>query len=316
MRYLEFRKLIKFGNSSYIISIPGKWLKKNKLNKGDVINLYEDKDNRLILSAGAIQAKEEKEFLIETEKKDLDRIKAELYKAYTDGFDVIKLKGNNLNNNSEEIRSILNNFVAVEIIEQTSDKLIAKNLLNTEDVNINDVIRRIDIIIRSMITDSSKCIDTKDCSPILKRDLDVNRLCFMLERILKNALNDPNISKKIDMQGVDLLHLWYIVTNLEAIGDEVKRIARFLTIVKFNSSQKEEFLELYFEIEESYLDVINSFYKKDKELAFEVSLRKENLHEKCSKFLERNSTSQIGGMVEKMKALVSWIKTIALFSYD
>ena len=33
----EFRKLMAFGNSSYVVSVPKAWVEKNRLKKGDVL---------------------------------------------------------------------------------------------------------------------------------------------------------------------------------------------------------------------------------------------------------------------------------------
>ncbi|MAF51143.1 MAG: hypothetical protein CMH64_03555 [Nanoarchaeota archaeon] len=313
---MEFRKLIKFGNSSYIISVPGSWLKRNQLSKGDVVCLEEEGNSKLIVYSKLEKEKKEKKILIDTSGKNLDVIIEEIYRAYTDGVDILSLTGNNIIGLSEGIRRTINNFVAVEIIEQTSDKIVAKNFLNVDDVKVKDVIRRIDIILRSMLRDSIGCVGTNSCSAVVQRDVDVNRLCFMLERILKNAMNNPEISRKVELSGIRLLHTWYIVMNLESIGDEVKRIARFLDAIDFNKKQKEELCNLYIDIEKSYLDVMKAYYKSDKKLAFDVNFRKDELHERCNKFVENSELALVGGMMEKMKAMVSWIKTISLVAYE
>jgi len=312
---LDYRKLIKFGSSSYVISLPGNWLKKNKLSKGDIIHLEEDGDSRLILHSNNEKKIDEREILIETGNKTFLRVQGEIYNAYIDGYDVIKLSGDNINSLTKEIREIMNNFVAMEIIEQTNNKIVAKNFLNINDVKVNDVIRRIDIILRSMMEDCISCIEDGDSVSIVNRDFDVNRLCFMLERILRMAMNNPGVSRKIGMSGTELLHLWYIVMNMESIGDEVKRISRFMKSINFNTKQKNELKKLYGDIETSYLDVMKSYYKNDKDLAFDVNFRKDDLQQRCDEFYEKNHLPKLSAMIEKMKALVAWIRTIALFIY-
>lgn len=312
---MDYRKLIKFGSSSYVISLPGYWLKRNKLDKGDIIYLEEDGNSRLVLRSGEDKKEAESELSIDTSKKDFQRVKGEIYNAYIDGYDIIKLAGNNIDSMSDDVRRIINNFVAMEIIEQTNDKIVAKNFLNINDVKISDVIRRIDIILRSMIQDSLECIDGKSCNTIINRDLDVNRLCFMLERILRAAMNNPQVSRQIGLSGTNLLHSWYIIMNLERIGDEVKRISRFLNSINFNTRQRNQLRKIYAEIEIAYLDVMKAYYKNDRELAFDVNFRKEKLHEKCNLFYEKNHLPKLSAMTEKMKALVAWIRTIALFVY-
>ncbi len=312
---MDYRKLIKFGNSSYVVSLPGSWLKKNKLSKGDIIHLEEDGDSRLILHTNNEKKLDEKEILIETKNKTFPRVQGEIYNAYIDGYDVIKLSGENIGLFAKDIRDIMNNFVAIEIIEQTNNKIVAKNFLNISDVKVNDVIRRIDIILRSMMEDCISCIEDGDSVSIINRDVDINRFCFMLERILRTAMNNPGVSRKIGISGTELLNLWYIVMNMESIGDEVKRISRFMKSMNFNSKQKNELKQLYCDIEKSYLDVMKAYYKNDKDLAFEVNFRKDDLHDRCDKFYEKNHLPKLSAMIEKMKALVAWIRTIALFVY-
>ena len=41
---MEFRKLISFGKTSFVMSLPKGWVVKNKLKKGDLIALEERED--------------------------------------------------------------------------------------------------------------------------------------------------------------------------------------------------------------------------------------------------------------------------------
>ena len=70
---VEFRKLISFGKTSFVMSIPKAWVTKNNLKKGDLIVLQE-KENNLLLSPEA-NAHEK-----ELEKKDLNKHLSITYK--------------------------------------------------------------------------------------------------------------------------------------------------------------------------------------------------------------------------------------------
>ena len=74
---MEYRKLIKFGNSSHVISIPNNWLKKNNLNKGDTVYLDENGGKELVLTP------EKKENVIE-DKEKLRKGGIEFYKLSPD----------------------------------------------------------------------------------------------------------------------------------------------------------------------------------------------------------------------------------------
>ena len=46
---MEYRKLISFGKSSYVVSLPKSWVVQNKLKKGDLL-YFDEKEKDLILS--------------------------------------------------------------------------------------------------------------------------------------------------------------------------------------------------------------------------------------------------------------------------
>ena len=69
---MEFRKLIGFGKSSFVVSIPKGWTQRNKLNKGDIVYLHEE-ENALVLSAKEKRfVKEPKRITIRTDGKTIE----------------------------------------------------------------------------------------------------------------------------------------------------------------------------------------------------------------------------------------------------
>src|SRR3989344_3681096 len=49
MSSAEPRKIIKFGNSSHVISLPSSWVKENNLSKGDIVFIEKNGNNELII---------------------------------------------------------------------------------------------------------------------------------------------------------------------------------------------------------------------------------------------------------------------------
>ena len=119
---VDFRKLISFGKSSYVISLPKNWIDKNKLEKGSLISVREDTDN-LVLSPKIESAKEEaKKITISVDNKEYRRIKREIIAAYINNFQTIVLTGKDLKTKAADLRDILHNIMPPEIMEQTSDR--------------------------------------------------------------------------------------------------------------------------------------------------------------------------------------------------
>src|SRR3989344_3545083 len=107
---MEYRKLIKFGNSSHVISLPGSWLKKNKLNKGDLIYFNENSNNELVLTPEIKDIKTEpKDITIETKDKPVSTIKREIIFAYINNYKTIKIIGD-LKDKRKDVEDILHNL--------------------------------------------------------------------------------------------------------------------------------------------------------------------------------------------------------------
>ncbi len=103
---MEHRKLIKFGNSSFIVSLPTDWVKKNRLKKGDLMYYSLENDGIKFCPEFKEEKKELKEITIEL-SDNIDLFRRELISAYIDGYSVVKIKGEDLEANTKEIRNIL-----------------------------------------------------------------------------------------------------------------------------------------------------------------------------------------------------------------
>ena len=71
---MEFRKLIEFGKSSYVISVPRQWVRENGLKKGDIISLEETGGGLIILPKSKETPAEKKSIKISTEDMNLEEI--------------------------------------------------------------------------------------------------------------------------------------------------------------------------------------------------------------------------------------------------
>ncbi len=300
---MDKRKLIKFGSSSYVLSIPNYWLKKNKLIKGDLLYFEENKNGELILFHEVKREDDLKKITIKAEGKSLERLGREILSAYINNFNVIVITGNNLDAIMKEIRKILHSFVALEIVEEDNKKIIAKDFLNLRDVSISENIRRMDIILRGMFEDMVKSVYNDLSKTIYQRDYDVNRFCFIILRAINGAMDNPAVARTLNIQNKDLLPIWRLSVNMEDIGDEIKRVSRFLGAHAhtLDDNMKKSIKNIFLKVEKAYLDVMKSYYTNDIELAFQIDLLKDSLIDDCNKFFEKYPVTGIGRMLERLK---------------
>jgi len=208
---MEFRKLISFGKTSFVMSIPKAWVQKNKLSKGDLLSL-EERDGTLVLSpkTDGPSKIEQKEIIIDTTGKEMNRIVRETVSAYINNFNPIIVRGKDLTEKAPEIRKALGDLIALEVMEQNSDRIVAKDFLNMDKISIESSIKKMDMIIRSILSDSKVLDIEQDYINIYHRDQDINRLNFLIYRAIKHALDNPDALKTYHLLSFKLLKKIYL----------------------------------------------------------------------------------------------------------
>jgi len=313
---VEFRKLISFGKSSYVISLPKNWIDKNKLLKGSLISVNEDMENLILSPKISEEKKEVKEIIINVDGKNFNQIRREIIPAYINNYHVINLVGKELKDKAAEVRDILHNLMALEIMEQTSERIVAKDFVNMEKVNIINLIRKMDIMARAMLEDLnfSTSIHYEN---IAHRDEDVNRITFLLFRAIKFAMSNPNMMKEYKSTPVKLLGYWNIISAIEKISDEIKRVARLSHEVKLQKEMKDELNDIVSDIKKSFTTIMKALYNEDKELAYKVSHSKKQVIKKCDEFYAKYWKKEyVPNVVEKFKNMAVEVHTITRIVYS
>jgi len=306
---MDFRKIIGFGKSSFVVSLPKSWTNRNKLTKGDVVYLLEE-DQKLILSAKEKAfVKEPKRITIRTDSKSTEKLQAEIIAAYLSNYDVFEIKGINLKDNSPEIKKIIQNLAGIELLEQDSSKIIARDLMDTREISIQAIIRRIDIIIRSMIKDATSSIHEDFYESIFHRDADVNRLVFLVKRVIKSAFTDQNIAKKLGRSNLELLKDWNVVSLLESVGDEIKRIAR--EFKQATGKQVKELKKINDELGMQYFLLMKAYHTKKLETAYDVELGHDKRIEALEQIEKKTKDYSTGKLINHMKTLEANLKNMA-----
>lgn len=308
---METRKIISFGNSSYVISLPKDWVRENKLKKGDLISVEEKNDEITLYPGQNDRIAEPKTIVIDIDGKGNDMVQTEIISAYLNNYDIIDVKGKLTSDAAVRIKSILRNLTGIEIIQQDSSKIVAKDLLNINEISIETLIRRIDNIARSILTDSIKCIQENLYEDIYERDEEVNRLVYLAYRVIRAAIIDPKIAKSLGKTNIELLFEQMLIEKLEKVADKAKRIARFLKDANLKDDEKVELESIYNLIKQCYLDVMKSYYKKDLDLAFKVEVAGREKIAKMNEFIKERQNARTHMVIEQMKSMSVSVKNIA-----
>jgi len=261
---MEYRKLIKFGNSSHVISLPKDWLDRQGIKKGDVIYFEENENGDMIISSKEYKDTDEgKNLKINIDGLSDKEIQLEIVSGYIKEFRKIILKGNEIKNKATEIRKILHELIGIEIIEQTKSKIVAKDFLNICEIKLEDLRKRLNSVVMNMIKYSKLGGDESNYKDIKNRDYDANKFTYVLLRVIRRGLEKPNIRKSIGLTKLELAHEQHTVLAMERIADITKWISRTDHEANLTNKEIEELNKIHTIILDNYKLALNSYIKKD-----------------------------------------------------
>jgi len=305
----EPRKIIKFGNSSYIISLPKQWIRDNKLKKGDIVFLTKNSEQDITLSPKEKKQEiESKKMIIEINKMSPNEIQKRIGSAYINNYSEIILKGGI---NKSVISNVLKNAerIGLEVVEQSPTEVIIKDFLNMEELSIKTTMRRMDNTLRAMFEDLKEGLQKKTFGKLISKEMmdsdqRVNKMYFLIWKVSKKGEEWPSILSKIGMSHSELSDTRWIALHLEFIGDEIKRTARILESLSLDDEERKGFLGLIEDLEKNYIKSVTSYHQHDVNLAIEANLEKEELIKRCEKFIEKIKTKKAVFIIEKLKTIV------------
>ncbi len=222
---MESRKIIKFGNSSFVITLPNEWMKDNKLEKGDEVNLGVSNKT---LTISTKEDNEEKRAIIDITNKPLKLFNRELISFYLKNYKFIEIIGDDVLDRIDQIKIFQDKLSSVEIVEINDDKIVFKDLTAPSELNLQNLINEITDMVKMLFAQLIKSDETQKKHAkhffISQLDSNINKLTFLAFKAINYNLD--TISDPIQVKGS--IHYWRLVASFETIGDIIKRIARYL----------------------------------------------------------------------------------------
>lgn len=316
---MKVRKLIKFGNNSFVVSVPKTWVDKNNIQKGDVVYVNENGNNELVLTHhhDVDQKVKLRQITIATDDKDLADIKREINAAYVNNYHIIRIEGATLEKKVREIRKFLSNLMALEVVEQTNNHIEAKDFLNMKKISLPITIKKIDLIVRTMLEDSKRMFESDSYESLLVRDDDVNRLVSLVVRVSRYALKKPHLANDTGLTPFQFYRYLIVADTLEKIGDETKRISKYLRKVNLGKNEQGALVKLYAKLENLYINTMEAFYTNDTTIALQLASEDRKIRTECDGFLIRHQQRDFVPIVtEKLKTMGYLIHTVGREVYQ
>jgi phosphate uptake regulator len=259
---IETRKVQKTGGSSFIVSLPKVWIDKHGVKKNDTLGILSQPDGNLLITPKidnetALKSKE----IIVDDYKDENFLFRVLIGAYIMGFSRIVIKSSR---KFETLtRDTITNFTQIaigpEIIEESNNIIIIKDLLNPKEMPFEKTIKRMYILVQGMHEDSINALETGNkelAKEVIKRDNDVDRLHWLIGRQSHIVLRDIILCQKMGITLEQASHYQQMSRFLERIGDHASKIAKNV-LVLINHELDKNLKEEIKDVSKLALDLLN-----------------------------------------------------------
>lgn len=271
---METRKVYVSGGSTYVISLPKKWVKKANLKAGDSLVVTEQGGSLLIETSVIEKRSSVKEIKISQmiSSEALERL---LIAFYLVGYDTIKIKLDRKDHlpYRKSIRKILDYLIGVEIVEDTNDSMTLEVMVDYKRMMTKQILQRIYSINRSMLLDLGKALNTMDvglAKDVIVREREIDRLYFLVVRQLKSAVEYQQIAEKLGIENQrDCLGYRIVVKVLERIADHIENIAKsYIQLLEMKKeAQLDDFIKLNNSIVTIFEKSVQALFTRDNEIA-------------------------------------------------
>ncbi len=242
------RKVIQLAGRTLVVSLPSKWARKYHVKKGDTIQV-EDQDNALIISSEKRETNKKVTIDVGGMVSIIKRSLGALYKIGYDEFEVIYSSKEEFSVCQEVVRE---EFLGFEIVHHGKNRIVVKNVTSVNFEDFDVMFKRIFFIIKEMgqsLVESWQESDYDWIKSIVLRDKDINKIDDFCRRVL-NQRGHPKYKLTAP--------LYYIVEQLERVGDVYRDMAKEINMGKIKASN--DHLELLKRINAYFNDFFEFYY--------------------------------------------------------
>ncbi len=299
----EVRKIQITGKTTYIVSLPKKWVKDLGLTNGSLVTMIIQPNNSLLLLPDIVKStKTEEVTLMIPNNKSGESLKRRIISTYLAGYNIIHIKSKDgmiTPKQKDAIREVVKrNLVSTEIIADSSSVVTIQTLTTLPELSIKSVLRRMFLISSSMHRDvmsAMKDLNYELAKSIIDSDDEVDKFSLyvirnlMLASYSERALRDIGLSKLSDILGYRV-----VVKSIERIADHATAIAE--KCIEFKVKPDSKIMNKIEDMSSASLlmfeDSIEALLRRDYDLADNVAEKYEivkGIEKEINEMLDANS---------------------------
>jgi len=228
---MEFRKLMKLGKSSLVVSLPKSWADKYQLDSSCRVAIMPQRDGSLaIYPAKEFTQKPSEQVILTDPEDDPDIVERRLIAAYLNNFSVIRLRSTGVFTPEQQslVRKRVRMLTGLQIIEASANEIVIQSLMQLSQLDIEKSLRLAHRITSTMCIDALTALQMRDAElarTVIGLDEDVNQFYFLIFKQLRAALLDPRFMNELGIDSIDCLTHLMFIQRIENVADHAKNIA-------------------------------------------------------------------------------------------
>ena len=254
---VETRKVQVTGGSTYTVSIPKDWATDNGVSAGSTVEFYLDGDSLFMTPRSE---EERTEGSLDVTDLKGDELTRAVMTMYVSGFDIISLESGRITTDQRRtIRQATQSLVGLEVLEETRDRVVIRDLLDSSELSIDNAVTRMRLIALSMLEDAISALAELDedmAHDVIQRDDDVDRLWMVVSRIFRATLRTPKAAEELGVSREECFDYQSAARQLERVADHATKIAH-LTL-QFDEPVPGEVIDALHELYDDSAAVIDS----------------------------------------------------------
>ena len=271
---MDLRKIQRTSGGTFFVCLPKDWAERNGLDRGSIVSVTETANGEIAINPKYGVERAPQVAVI----KPTPLLDREIVEKYLLGYDIIQVEAKERISpvNRERVKQVSSRLVGLEIIEENYFKIAMQCLLMPSTFPPQKILRREYSIASGMHRDAVTALiegDVHLAENVVARDNEVNRLFFLLVRILRTVIQNPGLSESLEILPIDCLDYRLTASLVESIGDQSACIgekAIKLGGAKIAENLSQLILKFHTVAYESHENAINAVFSRDVSMAESV----------------------------------------------
>jgi phosphate uptake regulator len=263
---METRKVQVTGKSTYVVSLPKKWVNSIQIKNGDSVAMIPLPDGTMLINPKLRQSEKDlSKKVVPVDSGDTEQLIRKFIGAYLAGYNVIefRLSGPGSKEVRQAIHGLSHRVIGPQLIEETGNTMTMRDLLDSSDFSLLKGVRRMYMITRDMHLGAVNLLRVQNletANEIRLRDQEVDKLYWMIAKQYNLIVKDVFFADKMAMQPLEAQGYLLVARTLERIADHSSRLALYANQVNEKDPMVEKILAMDAEVIKLLDDAMNTFY--------------------------------------------------------